>query len=54
VAPSQLADSRLFDFADLQIDRAGERAPYEFAAAEVNRASGEQVLQFFDALSIRG
>ena len=31
VAPSQLADARLFDFKNLQIDRNGERAPYEFA-----------------------
>jgi tRNA 2-thiocytidine biosynthesis protein TtcA len=51
VAPSQLADSRLFDFADLQLDRLGERAPYAYEQAEVNRAAGEQVLQFFDRLS---
>jgi tRNA 2-thiocytidine biosynthesis protein TtcA len=51
VAPSQLADPRLFDFADLQLDRAGERQPYEHAAAEVNRSSGEAVVQFFDKLS---
>jgi tRNA 2-thiocytidine biosynthesis protein TtcA len=51
VAPSQLADSRLFDFADLQLSREGERTPYEYSAAEVHRSSGEQVLQFFDKLS---
>jgi tRNA 2-thiocytidine biosynthesis protein TtcA len=51
VAPSQLADSRLFDFVDLQQDRLGERAPYAYEPAEVNRAAGEQVLQFFDRLS---
>jgi tRNA 2-thiocytidine biosynthesis protein TtcA len=51
VAPSQLADSRLFDFVDLQLDRLGERAPYAYEPAEVNRAAGEQVLQFFDRLS---
>jgi tRNA 2-thiocytidine biosynthesis protein TtcA len=52
VEPSQLADSRLFDFADLQLDRLGERAPYAYEQAEVNRAAGEQVLQFFDRLSV--
>lgn len=31
VAPSQLADTSLFDFRNLHIDRSGERAPYEFA-----------------------
>ena len=30
VAPSQLADRNLFDFESLQIDRSGERKPYEF------------------------
>lgn len=30
VAPSQLADTKLFDFESLTIDRAGERKPYEF------------------------
>lgn len=30
VAPSQLADRKLFDFEDLELDRSGERKPYEF------------------------
>lgn len=30
VAPSQLADTHLFDFESLDIDRSGERKPYEF------------------------
>lgn len=30
VAPSQLADTQLFDFENLTIDRSGERKPYEF------------------------
>jgi len=30
VAPSQLADTQLFDFETLEIDRSGERKPYEF------------------------
>jgi tRNA 2-thiocytidine biosynthesis protein TtcA len=51
VAASQLADQRLFDFADLQLAREGDRAPYAFDSGEVNKASGEHVLKFFDALS---
>ena len=53
VSPSQLADQRLFNFADLQIDRAGERAPYAFDKEEVQRSNNEQVLQFVDALSLK-
>ncbi len=34
VAPSQLADTGLFDFCHLQIDRSGEKAPYEFDAQQ--------------------
>jgi len=30
VAPSQLADTQLFDFETLALDRSGERKPYEF------------------------
>lgn len=30
VAPSQLADTKLFDFESLEIDRSGQRKPYEF------------------------
>ncbi len=30
IAPSQMADTKLFDFETLQIDRSGERKPYEF------------------------
>ncbi len=29
IAPSQMADTDLFNFKDLKIDRSGERAPYE-------------------------
>jgi tRNA 2-thiocytidine biosynthesis protein TtcA len=52
VSPSQLADQSLFNFADLQLDRSGERAPYAFAKEEVQRSNNEQVLQFVDALSL--
>ncbi|MFT7371575.1 MAG: tRNA 2-thiocytidine biosynthesis protein TtcA, partial [Oleiphilaceae bacterium] len=30
VAPSQLADTQLFDFETLKIDRSGERKPYDY------------------------
>jgi tRNA 2-thiocytidine biosynthesis protein TtcA len=50
IAPSQLADNELFDFATLTINRDGERAPYAFAD-EVPAESGEQLLQFFDRTS---
>ena len=30
IAPSQLADTELFDFTSLSVDRSGERKPYEF------------------------
>ena len=33
VAPSQLADTKLFDFLSLALDRDGDRAPYAFADA---------------------
>jgi tRNA 2-thiocytidine biosynthesis protein TtcA len=53
VAPSQLADPQLFPFTDLQLDRSGERAPYEFDDDHASKSSGEQVLQFIDALAPR-
>lgn len=34
IAPSQMADTSLFDFTSLNIDRAGERAPYEHEAKQ--------------------
>ncbi len=39
VAPSQLADTNLFDFANLPIDRSGERAEYEFEDATVGASN---------------
>jgi tRNA 2-thiocytidine biosynthesis protein TtcA len=53
VAPSQLADNRLFDFANLQINRDGDRAPYAFEQPEVQRGNVEHVLKFIDALSLK-
>ena len=43
VAPSQLADTHLFDFANLNIDRTGERAAYQYADA----SDQEQQLRYF-------
>ena len=50
VAPSQLADTQLFDFERLQIDREGERASYAFAE-ELDTGLVEQTLRFFEAPS---
>ncbi len=51
VAPSQLADAKLFDFMSLTMDREGERAPYAFAdeaftAGQSARSPAEQPLHF--------
>ena len=46
VAPSQLADTDLFDFLSLSLDRSGERAPYAFDAGETTRSVPEKPLQF--------
>jgi tRNA 2-thiocytidine biosynthesis protein TtcA len=61
VAPSQLGDSRLFDFESLAIDRSSERDTYqfpgefpgEFPAAEHRRGPDEAVMQFFDAAQLK-
>ena len=57
IAPSQLADNRLFDFANLSVNRDGERADYAFAAASVGRcneqpASDEAAVQFVDVANL--
>lgn len=36
ISASQLADTNLFDFANLRIDRSGEKAAYGFSEAEVS------------------
>lgn len=46
VAPSQLADTGLFDFPALSLDRNGDRAPYAFEPDETMRSSAEQPLLF--------
>lgn len=50
VAPSQLADTQLFDFESLQIDRSGERKEYEFALEQNVSFSREAPLE--DAVQI--
>lgn len=45
VAPSQLADTQLFDFESLQIDRSGERKEYEFALEQRISSSSETGLE---------
>lgn len=42
IAPSQLADNRLFNFADLTIDRSGEKAPYDFADSVISSQSNRR------------
>jgi len=39
VAPSQLADTQLFDFETLNIDRSGERKPYEYGLEQTVSSS---------------
>ena len=43
VVPSQLADRDLFNFTELPIDRAGERAAYDYAEAEVSSSNVDAV-----------
>jgi tRNA 2-thiocytidine biosynthesis protein TtcA len=52
IAPSQLADNRLFRFTDLEIDRSGERAPYAFEEAEIAFAGGDHGVRLVDALDL--
>ena len=42
VAPSQLADTNLFDFETLHIDRSGERKPYEYDLNQTVSSSRSQ------------
>lgn len=39
IAPSQLADTSLFDFASLKINRSGEKSDYPFADSEITSSS---------------
>ena len=48
VAPSQLADTDLFDFNALKIDRSGEQKDYEFAETTISSASNESTAEFVE------
>ncbi|MEE8057163.1 MAG: tRNA 2-thiocytidine(32) synthetase TtcA [Pseudomonadales bacterium] len=52
VAPSQLADNTLFDFANLRLDRSGGRADYAFEQAGVERFGGETSVQFMNVVNL--
>jgi tRNA 2-thiocytidine biosynthesis protein TtcA len=52
IAPSQLADSTLFDFAGLALDRQGEREAYQFEEAAIGPASTEPAVQFIDVANL--
>jgi len=54
IAPSQLADTRLFDFSNLRIDRRGKRTPYAFANDQLSTQPNEYSLQFFDPTTLEG
>jgi tRNA 2-thiocytidine biosynthesis protein TtcA len=52
VAPSQLADSALFNFTDLTLDRSGDRPLQAFEQAAENSAVAGNVVQFIDAKNL--
>jgi tRNA 2-thiocytidine biosynthesis protein TtcA len=41
IAPSQMADTQLFDFENLRVDRSTEKPPYEFAEGQVVEGVGK-------------
>ena len=45
IAPSQLCDSKLFNFTDLAIDRSGEAKTYEYEEAEVSSTNLGQAVE---------
>lgn len=49
VRPSQLADSNLFDFQTLPLDREGERKPYQYEEAVVSSSYMPTGVQLIDA-----
>ncbi|OED40806.1 tRNA 2-thiocytidine(32) synthetase TtcA [Endozoicomonas sp. (ex Bugula neritina AB1)] len=57
IAPSQMADTSLFDFTNLTIDRSGERTPYEHEANQtvdsgnIKTSSDDGVVQVINFVS---
>lgn len=51
ISLSQMADAQLFNFADLPLDRSGERADYAFNEATVGATNMEGV-QFINAIQV--
>lgn len=51
ISLSQMADSHLFNFADLPLDRSGERPDYAFTEATVGATNMDDI-QFINALQI--
>lgn len=49
VSPSQLADTSLFDFGSLQVDRSGERAEYAFDEPSIGASNLPTGVDFIDA-----
>ena len=53
ISLSQMADTRLFDFVNLPLDRSGERAEYEFADATVGATNmGVDPRQFINVMQL--
>lgn len=53
IAPSQMADPALFNFADLTVDRRGERPPHPFdAAQQVDSGGPASAAQFIEIRQI--
>ncbi len=50
IAPSQLADTELFNFTDLSLDRSGERKPYEFEDNQT--VTGRPGVQLMDVINL--
>jgi tRNA 2-thiocytidine biosynthesis protein TtcA len=57
VAPSQLADTRWFDFNNLQVERSGPRPEYDFEEVTIGRSHAElrrdtAVVQYVDVINL--
>lgn len=53
IAPSQLCDTSLFDFNNLEIDRTGEAKPYEYEDASVSSTSYSGAYEIGVSIPIR-